>query len=89
MHTILKYELLENADGDYKLIMPKNAQILHIDYQSKKPCLWALVDDEQPTECIFLKIFGTGWKIDDLLNLTYLKTIQNGIYVWHIFKVIS
>jgi len=55
---IWKYPL-ETTDGQ-TIRMPKDSQILCVQTQFDRPCLWALVDPNQPLEDRHILIFGTG-----------------------------
>ena len=46
--------------------------------------LWALVDDAKPSEIRKISVVGTGWNIDGNPG-TYIGTVQDGMYVWHVF----
>ena len=53
-------------------------------------CVWAIVDSEAETdekvEYDILQI-GTGWDFskDELDNMEFIGTIEEGPYMWHIF----
>ena len=84
MRTIYKYEL---EVTDYQDIpMPLCAQILTIQVQHDKPCIWALVNTERPIQKQRIFICGTGHPYDENFD-RYLGTFQlhSGSLVFHVF----
>jgi len=84
MKTIYKYTLVL---GSTNLKMPIGAKILTAQKQDGQLRLWALIDTEteQPMETRHFMVYGTG----DVLPKnpgTYLSTLQDGSYVWHVFE---
>ncbi len=70
------------------LAMPIGAEILDIGIQGKELKIWAIVDPDADTEDRSFSFYGTGLSIDTE-GKKYLKTIQSGISVWHIFEIVS
>ena len=89
--TIWKFEL-EIADKQ-TIEMPVNAEILTVQTQNEIPCLWALVDPDDPKEDRVIKIFGTGHPIvyDAGVDRKYIGTYQlrGGSLVFHVFEYTS
>jgi hypothetical protein len=87
--VIWKYPLWpDDARDVVPLDMPANSQILAIQFQEGAgPCLWALVDPQQPTEQRQFRVVGTGHSIDEDTG-QYLGTFQmmNGALVFHVFE---
>ena len=83
---IFKYPL-EPVGRDTTLYLPRNSELLTIQFQRGVPTLWAMVDETQEiVDCVVITCFGTGWDIPDNYTGTYLFTIQDaGGYVWHYF----
>lgn len=89
MRTVYRYDLQEI---DQQVIaMPKGAQLLLIERQTRLPLamsLWALVDPDE--EIVNRKIFwrGTGTTVpgDVTYHIPYINSYQeqNG-FVWHFF----
>lgn len=71
-----------------ELNLPNNFAICDINHQDDCIFLWAMVDIHAPLEPYQFVVHGTGWKIDDVENLFFLKTVHmpNGL-VWHVFAV--
>ncbi len=69
--------------------MPAGSKILHVFYQGKTTCFWAVVNPENTQVTRKFKVYGTGHYIDTLDGLNYIDTIYNPYYrlVWHIFEV--
>ncbi len=69
--------------------LPMGAQILTVQMQHDKPCLWALVNPDAPNESVTIETVGTGNQMLEADNRTYIGTYQmfNGDLIWHCFKV--
>ena len=68
--------------------LPKEAIILTVQLQHGKPFIWVYVDpNEIEAEDVTLRVYMTGQEIDDSLDLTYVGTIQENGFVWHVFKI--
>ena len=72
--------------------MPHNAQILCVQPQRGKPCIWALVNPTNPVKARRFHIVETGHLIEDGDSERYVGTVQivypmEGPLVWHIFEV--
>jgi hypothetical protein len=85
MRTIYKYELTPNgivAD------MPRGAEVLTVQVQHGKPCIWAMVDPDAPTHTRHFRVIGTGHRFEaDVLRSMYVGTFQleGGSLVFHVF----
>ena len=88
MRKVFKYEI--DVTGNIAIEMPREAQILTVQDQYHKPCIWALVDPDNEKETRNFRIFGTGHSIEEE-NLCYIDTFQRagGAFVWHLFEVKS
>ena len=84
MKTIYKYPLSEAVQ------MPKGAKILTAQDQGGQIFIWAEVDSHARTDKTreFL-IIGTGQELPNLDNWQYVATVQQGIFVWHIYAEIN
>lgn len=92
MITIHKYPLnVPEKPGDarieFHIAMPLDAKILHADVDPiGQLCVWALVDTEiEEKEIRKIRIFGTGRECN-LPTSKYIKSVVQGIFVWHIFE---
>lgn len=76
---------------DMQLVyMPLGAKILSVDVQNEIICLWAMVDVKGANQSRVFAIYGTGQPItDDVNKLTFIGTVQMGVYVWHVFEVLQ
>ncbi len=84
--TIWKYEL---PMVDTTISMPIGAEILAVQLQKKIVCMWALIDPGSERENRNFRIVGTGSKKKiELKKENYLGTVQQEIFVWHIFEII-
>ena len=84
--TIWKFEI--EVDDKIKIEMPKNSEILCVQVQNGKPCIWAKVIKENSKEIRFFTVFGTGHEIKEH-NLNYIGTFQlfEGRFVGHLFEI--
>ncbi len=85
--VIYKYELPAPANH-FEIEAQVGAQWLHVDVQSGRPYLWALVDPTADTELYKFRWAGTGQSIGDDVG-EYVGTFMmlEGALVWHIFKM--
>lgn len=87
---IFKYPL--NASSVEQIIqMPYDAQILDVQIQGGNLFLWAIVDPAKDNLTYKFHVFGTGWALPYRFSNRYkhLKTVQDGVFVWHVFEVIG
>ena len=83
--TIYKYEIkLTDAQ---RISMPLNAQIMSVQFQYNKLCLWAMVDPDATKHDRTIEIFGTGNPMDSWERI-FIGTVQQagGALVWHVFE---
>jgi hypothetical protein len=85
MQTIWKYEI-QTADRQ-SVSMPENAIPLAVDTQYGRPCLWALVEPDEPREQVTVEVFGTGHPIQPRPDRRYVGTyqLQGGSLIFHVF----
>lgn len=87
MDVIYKYRL--KREDKQEINLPSFSRILKFGKQGESLCLWALVPRESVSfETRIIEILGTGWETPqyDEFNLTYLDTIFDNEFVWHIFE---
>jgi hypothetical protein len=84
--SIFKYPLA--VDDLQMLDIPEGAEPLTVQIQHDRPCLWALVDPEKPTERRAFRTYGTGHPVDTHPG-AYVGTYQldGGALVFHVFDV--
>lgn len=85
MVSVYKYPL--EATDRQLVTMPKGAKILSVQVQNCVPYMWVLVNPENATEEVPIRIHSTGQNIPDADRLTYLGTFQMQRYglVFHVF----
>jgi hypothetical protein len=84
MGKIKKYEI----PIDFSVVeMPAQSTILSIQLQGHALTAWALVPDNKPMIKRHFKIFSTGDDVPDAEKSKYITTVQDGIYVWHVFEL--
>lgn len=83
MKTIYKYPL-EITDEQY-VTVPDGAQFLSAQMQGSQLCIWALVDTDNFDCRPRVKIFGTGHHVEVDDGWKFVGTVQDRIFVWHIF----
>lgn len=82
---VFKYEL---QVMDYQWVaMPEGAEILCVQAQGGKPCIWALVNPNNPEGARCFRVAGTGHLIAETGR--YLGTVQlmGGSLVFHVFEI--
>ena len=79
---------IDLTDYPITLEMPADAQILDVQMQNGKCCMWALCDHRRETQSRALAIYGTGAPIPDKPG-KYVATFQmnDGEFVFHVFEV--
>ncbi|MDD1539422.1 hypothetical protein JSO63_02710 [Riemerella anatipestifer] len=82
--VIYKYPL--QVEDEQIISMPKGAEILTVQEQQGKPCLWALANPQAKKEEVKLVMVGTG-DIFNTQNIRYIGTCQliNRLFPVHIF----
>lgn len=77
------------SKDEFKLTMPKGAQILTFASQGLDMMIWALVDSEQVREGRHFRLVGTGHPIANSHTLHYIGTCHftNPQLVFHLFEV--
>ena len=73
-----------------EIAMPAGAVILALQTQNEAPCIWALVDAEEPVhETRIFRTVGTGHSADVASKGTYVGTyqIRGGQLVFHVFEM--
>jgi hypothetical protein len=83
MKTIYKY-LLEITD-EQTVSMPMGAQVLSAQMQGIQLCIWALVEVGNVNCDRRVRIFGTGNTVKLDGNWKFVDSVQERIFVWHVF----
>ena len=85
MRTIYKYELPTGGIG--VVTMPKDAKRLYLGLDPHGDlCIWAEVDPKAPLENWMVAAMGTGWPLDEIADMEYWGTINDGYcYMWHYY----
>ena len=83
MRTIYKYELTR------VVTLPINSQVLKAGMQNGSMYIWVLIDpNEKQTYYANFEIIGTGHTFEfDYLTHTYIDSLFDGPFVWHILEV--
>ena len=86
MKLIYKYEL--NFEYSY-IVIPKGATIVKAGGQNDAIYIWCMFDESNNSiqEGRTFRIFGTGEQIPE--HLTYIDTVFERRYVWHIFEEVA
>jgi hypothetical protein len=88
MKTIYKYQL---ETTDFQTVMiPEKSNIIALQTQYEKPCIWVEVETENEKVPHVFRIFGTGHELQIGLGMTYVGTYQimNGSFVGHVYLTI-
>lgn len=72
--NVYKYEL--EVTGEQTIKLPFNAEILTVQMQGTRCCLWALVDPQNELTERTICIYGTGHPIPDKIRLEHINTFQ-------------
>lgn len=86
MKAIYKFQCEIGTD---EVSMPKGAEILTVQMQMGTPCMWALIDSDEPLyEPRHFRWVGTGHAIDFDTG-KHVGTIQvdHGSLIFHLFEV--
>lgn len=87
--VIWKFEL---KDVNQKIELPTGYEILTLQTQNGQPCLWILVNPDNPKKTEVFEIYGTGHEIhyDMGIDREYVGTWQerDGLLIWHLFRCI-
>jgi len=94
--TIWKYPLTKRGNVDLKELdeeieMPCVRRILRVgpDPASvERPhhwAIWAMVNPNAPKDMCKISVRGTGHDVTDVAHDTYIGTVFEGPYVWHVF----
>jgi len=83
MRVIYKYELARAVQ------LPIDSQVLKVGIQNGIMQMWVLVDpNEKQTSQRNFEIIGTGHSFEfDYLTHTYIDSLFDGPFVWHIWEV--
>lgn len=82
---IFKYELRIVDQQD--IMLPADYQILKIDTQYDRVCLWCLVYVDNPLTTLTLALHGTGHLVHPDINVkNYIDSFELNGFVGHIFK---
>lgn len=88
MKTIYKYPIPEVTD-QVAITMPRGAQVLSFQVQRGVPCIWALVDTEEPVEAKNFYLVGTGLPFifsPDYVRFIGTAQLMNGDFLLHLFE---
>ncbi|TFH10743.1 MAG: hypothetical protein E4H07_04955 [Nitrosomonadales bacterium] len=84
--TILKFPL--EFTEEQTILVPKDATFLSVQMQKDKLCLWAECVVNSDLEKRTVEILGTS-HIFEFAARKYISTVQDGIFVWHIYELIT
>lgn len=80
----------DDVEDQFSIDMPRGAEILAVQMQHGKPCIWALCDTEAKKEPRNFVWVGTGHEYPARFyqGLSYVGTIQQagGNLVFHLFE---
>jgi hypothetical protein len=71
-----------------EIALPTGARILTVQAQGpdKSLVLWAIVCPDAPLETRRFAVIGTGYLYPQLTYLQYVATVQQHVFVWHVFE---
>jgi len=85
--TVKKVWKFPISRGTNHIVMPADAEVVHVDMQDNAPMLWALVDPAAKRKERCFRIYGTGHGIRD--NAKHVGSWQKGPLVWHLFEILG
>lgn len=90
MKTIHKWPLgdglsLSNVNGVVLRDVPLGAAFLRVGVQGGLLHLWALVNTGSPAAAVTVHVRGTGKPCEGLDAESYVGTVEDGPFVWHVF----
>lgn len=80
---IYKYQL--KTEGIQTIKCSKDAKFLSVQLQAGVITLWVMEDTLREKEEYKIGVIGTGHAFDGNMLKQYLGTVQQSVYVWHIF----
>jgi hypothetical protein len=83
MKTIYKYPI--EITDEQTVSMPMGAQILSAQMQGTQLCIWTLVEVGNVNCNRRVRIFGTGNTVKLDGNWKFVDSVQERIFVWHVF----
>jgi hypothetical protein len=83
MNTIYKYPI--EITDEQTVSMPVGAQVLSAQMQGTQLCIWALVEVGNINCDRRVRIFGTGNTVKLDGNWKFVDSVQERIFVWHVF----
>lgn len=88
MRCIFKYHISYSAETT-KIEMPISSKIISVGLDPQGDlCIWAIVDPEEGKSMREFAVVGTGWPMKDSLEYwTFLGTVKQGPYMWHVFEI--
>ena len=90
MPIILKHELRGVVDKRQKVSLTVGCKIIKVDFQGPKICMWAIHHGaDYPVDERTFVIVPTGLDTPHVDFRTYLGTVQDGMFVWHVFEVME
>lgn len=90
MKTVFKYELdfRYNRDGPISLRLPHGHVVRHVGHQGCEGvlCLWVEVDTDLEQREVKFYAYGTGHNMYTAANKTFVGTVMQGVFVWHVYE---
>ena len=83
MKTIYKYPI--EITDEQTVSMPVGGQVLSAQMQGTHLCIWALVEAGNFNCNRRVRIFGTGNPVELDNNWKFVDSVQERIFVWHVF----
>lgn len=80
--VILKYPL--KMQEEQVIHVPAGRQFIACQIQGSCICLWVIVNPLIATTEVKIRIVGTGCDFSG--NVEHLGTVQDGGWVWHVFR---
>jgi len=81
---ILKW-VIEVDYREQTILMPHGSQVVAVQEQYGQLAMWADCDTDQSMSPRKFLVIGTGFNIP--VDATYLGTVKQGSFVWHLLEI--
>lgn len=86
MRKIIKYAL--PIQRKFTIHLPRDAELLTVDVEHGNPCLWAIVEEDEPWEPHVLLMVKTGESIAEPITLAqHVGTFTRDETTLHVFEL--
>ena len=85
--VIYKYRI---EVGENKCLSYQNSKVLSVGLDPAGDiCVWVTVDPSSGPKQLRFMCIGTGWEIPAIKPITFIGTVKQDIYMWHVFQIME